>query len=107
MTNLYYDLPNDILWKIDHVLHKSNMKDVVHELHKQVQSGLDYNERLQENCIDKLRAFREILHYEENLSELKQMVKEQPHCPILKNRIDCAEGGLAWLYCHYDMDRIQ
>ena len=103
MTNLYYDLPNDILWIIDNICHNLNMNDIVYELKNKVTV---HNEKSSKNCFLKLRAFCEILYYEENLSDLKQMVKEQPRCPILKNSIDCAEGGLAWLYDYYDMQRV-
>lgn len=107
MKNLYYDLPNDILYKIDDIIHQSNTNKLMDELKIQIAHD-NYHIRLKNKCFDKLRAYHEIFYYEDNLSQIKkQMSLAEPleHPLILQNRLDCARSGLAWLYDHYDMTR--
>ena len=106
MTNLYYDLPNDILYKIDEVVHRSNTNILLNDFYHQIASD-NYNSK--QKCYHKLRAYCEILFYENNLSNIKKemsMTEPPEHPIILQNRFDCACFGLSWLYDYYDMKRI-
>ena len=100
--NLYYDLPNDILGIIDKKIHSLLLND----LHIEFNSAISNSLEISSNCFIKLRAFHEIFYYEDNLSDLKNMFKLQPNCPFLKNHIDTADYGLAWLYDYYQFDRV-